>query len=43
MEPTVVFEMWANVFGMSRRIETDVAALRERLSGLHRFYDRLEV
>jgi hypothetical protein len=32
--------MWADTFSRSRRIEEDVATLRERLRLLHQFYYR---
>ncbi|CAN9160860.1 unnamed protein product [Alternaria alternata] len=39
-EPIELFEMWADTFSRSRRIEEDVATLRERLRLLHQFYYR---
>jgi hypothetical protein len=39
-EPIELFEMWADTFGRSRRIEEDVSTLRERLRLLHQFYYR---
>lgn len=39
-EPIDLLEMWADTFGRSRRIEEDVATLRERLRLLHQFYYR---
>jgi hypothetical protein len=39
-EPMELFEMWADTFTASRRIEEDVAILRKRLNLLHKFYYR---
>ncbi|CAI9631991.1 unnamed protein product [Alternaria burnsii] len=39
-EPIELFEMWADTFSRSRRIEEDVVTLRERLRLLHQFYYR---
>ncbi|KAG9195099.1 hypothetical protein G6011_00219 [Alternaria panax] len=39
-EPVELFEIWADTFSRSRRIEEDVAILRERFQLLHEFYYR---